>query len=128
MVLRRLVLEQIKKDSPGSIAIPDLRLIAWHGALGVAYHLSLEKNNRLTFSEMVNGESGSGDDLELNLKLLMTIFMVEAQSVLDRQQSIAQNTALTENVFLMAVCTQLRIPLFIVGKSSNCSKSSFSTL
>jgi len=116
MVLRRLVLEQIKKDSPGSIAIPDLRLIAWHGALGVAYHLSLEKNNRLTFSEMVNGESGSGDDLELNLKLLMTIFMVEAQSVLDRQQSIAQNTALTENVFLMAVCTQLRIPLFIVGK------------
>ncbi len=37
-------------------------------------------------------------------------------------QNIARNTALSENVFMMAVCTELRIPLFVVGKPGS-SKS-----
>lgn len=36
--------------------------------------------------------------------------------------NIAKNTALRENVFMMAVCVDLRIPLFIVGKPGS-SKS-----
>ena len=36
--------------------------------------------------------------------------------------NIAQNTALTENVFMMVVCIELRIPLFVVGKPGS-SKS-----
>ena len=37
-------------------------------------------------------------------------------------ENIAQNTALRENVFMMAVCVDLRIPLFLVGKPGS-SKS-----
>ena len=37
-------------------------------------------------------------------------------------ENIARNAALRENVFMMAVCIELRIPLFIVGKPGS-SKS-----
>ena len=37
-------------------------------------------------------------------------------------ENIAKNAALRENVFMMAICIELRIPLFIVGKSGS-SKS-----
>ena len=36
--------------------------------------------------------------------------------------NIAKNTALRENVFMMAICIELRIPLFLVGKPGS-SKS-----
>ena len=36
--------------------------------------------------------------------------------------NIARNTALSENVFMMVVCIELRIPLFVVGKPGS-SKS-----
>ncbi|XP_046860850.1 E3 ubiquitin-protein ligase rnf213-alpha-like [Xenia sp. Carnegie-2017] len=39
---------------------------------------------------------------------------------LDR--NIARNTALSENVFMMAICAELRLPLFVVGKPGS-SKS-----
>ena len=37
-------------------------------------------------------------------------------------KNIARNSALRENVFMMVVCTSLRIPLFLVGKPGS-SKS-----
>ena len=37
-------------------------------------------------------------------------------------ENIARNVALRENVFMMAVCVDLRIPLFLVGKPGS-SKS-----
>ena len=37
-------------------------------------------------------------------------------------RNIARNTALSENVFMMLVCIELRIPLFVVGKPGS-SKS-----
>ena len=36
--------------------------------------------------------------------------------------NIARNTALRENVFMMVVCIELKIPLFLVGKPGS-SKS-----
>ena len=41
---------------------------------------------------------------------------------LDLGPNIARNTALSENVFMMVVCIELRIPLFVVGKPGS-SKS-----
>ncbi|XP_067056125.1 E3 ubiquitin-protein ligase rnf213-alpha-like isoform X2 [Acropora muricata] len=41
---------------------------------------------------------------------------------LELAQNIARNTALRENVFMMVVCIELRIPLFVVGKPGS-SKS-----
>ncbi|XP_068694646.1 E3 ubiquitin-protein ligase rnf213-alpha-like isoform X2 [Montipora foliosa] len=43
-------------------------------------------------------------------------------NVLKLGQNIARNTALSENVFMMVVCIELRIPLFVVGKPGS-SKS-----
>ena len=37
-------------------------------------------------------------------------------------ENIAHNVALRENVFMMTVCVELRIPLFVVGKPGS-SKS-----
>ena len=37
-------------------------------------------------------------------------------------ENIARNAALRENVFMMAICVELRIPLFLVGKPGS-SKS-----
>ena len=36
--------------------------------------------------------------------------------------NVARNAALRENVFMMAICVELRIPLFLVGKPGS-SKS-----
>ena len=41
---------------------------------------------------------------------------------LELGRNIARNTALSENVFMMVVCIELRIPLFVVGKPGS-SKS-----
>ena len=41
--------------------------------------------------------------------------------------NIAKNTALSENVFMMVVCIELRIPLFVVGKPGS-SKSLAKTI
>ncbi len=37
-------------------------------------------------------------------------------------KNIARNAALRENIFMMAICVELRIPLFLVGKPGS-SKS-----
>ena len=41
---------------------------------------------------------------------------------MDLGPNIAKNAALRENVFMMAICVELRIPLFLVGKPGS-SKS-----
>ena len=43
-------------------------------------------------------------------------------SQLELEPNIACNAALSENVFMMVVCIELRIPLFVVGKPGS-SKS-----
>ena len=43
------------------------------------------------------------------------------------EPNIARNQALKENVFMMAVCIELRIPLFLVGKPGS-SKSLAKTI
>jgi hypothetical protein len=42
-------------------------------------------------------------------------------------ENIARNQALKENVFMMVVCIELRIPLFLVGKPGS-SKSLAKTI
>ncbi len=47
------------------------------------------------------------------------------ETLLDKMtlgKNIARNAALRENVFMMAICVELRIPLFLVGKPGS-SKS-----
>ena len=46
---------------------------------------------------------------------------------LDLKDNIAKNKALCENLFMMVVCIELRIPLFIIGKPGS-SKSLAKTI
>lgn len=46
---------------------------------------------------------------------------------LDLEENIALNNALCENVFMMVICIELRIPLFVVGKPGS-SKSLAKTI
>ena len=65
-------------------------------------------------------------DLCLILLLFSTFVDTRCQKAvlneLDLDNNIARNTALSENVFMMVVCIELRIPLFVVGKPGS-SKS-----
>ena len=56
---------------------------------------------------------------------LMYLFYRCQDVLLDNMKlgpNIAKNAALRENVFMMAICIELRIPLFLVGKPGS-SKS-----
>ena len=46
---------------------------------------------------------------------------------LELEPTIARNEALCENIFMMVVCIELRIPLFVVGKPGS-SKSLAKTI
>jgi hypothetical protein len=48
-------------------------------------------------------------------------------SSVNLEENIARNEALKENVFMMVVCIELRIPLFLVGKPGS-SKSLAKTI
>lgn len=94
-------------------------------AVGVCYHASLEQQELYwrvicTFlpepyndSKVVLGELTRTQDLFL--------------SGVPLRKTIARNLALKENVFMMVVCIELRIPLFLVGKPGS-SKSLAKTI
>ncbi|XP_023378779.1 E3 ubiquitin-protein ligase RNF213 [Pteropus vampyrus] len=94
-------------------------------ALGVCYHASLEKQipywraicrflpEPYSDSKVVLGELARTQDLFL--------------SGVPLRKTIARNLALKENVFMMVICIELRIPLFLVGKPGS-SKSLAKTI
>ena len=58
-------------------------------------------------------------------KMIVTFYYRCQEVLLDNMKlgpNIARNAALRENVFMMAICIQLKIPLFLVGKPGS-SKS-----
>lgn len=48
---------------------------------------------------------------------LKNIFKKVFLDEINLPEAIARNQALKENVFMMIMCVQLKIPLFIIGKS-----------
>ena len=91
-------------------------------ALGVCYHVTL-------------------DDRRKYRKVIAKLLQVDQEEILDEiiacqnvfindielEKDIGRNEALTENVFMMVVCAELRIPLFLVGKPGS-SKSLAKTI
>ncbi|XP_021096800.1 E3 ubiquitin-protein ligase RNF213 isoform X2 [Heterocephalus glaber] len=94
-------------------------------AIGICYHASLEKKDpyRRTIcrflpepykdSKVILDEITQAQDLFLNGVPL--------------RKTIAKNLALKENVFMMIICIELKIPLFLVGKPGS-SKSLAKTI
>ena len=66
--------------------------------------------------------SGISSCMSSNYFILMHRCQEAFLSNMELGQNIAHNQALRENVFMMTVCVELRIPLFVVGKPGS-SKS-----
>ncbi|XP_052426303.1 E3 ubiquitin-protein ligase rnf213-beta [Carassius gibelio] len=89
-------------------------------AIGVCYYPSLENKGTYlaTMSECFPCPFNSKESLEQEITSCQDFFLEKIQT----RGRIAKNLALKENVFLMVVCIELRIPLFLVGKPGS-SKS-----
>ncbi|XP_062071742.1 E3 ubiquitin-protein ligase RNF213 isoform X3 [Lepus europaeus] len=94
-------------------------------ALGVCYHASLEKKEsywRVVCQLLPRPYDSSKAVLE-EISQTQALFL----HGVPLRQAIARNAALKENVFMMVVCIELKIPLFLVGKPGS-SKSLAKTI
>uniref|UniRef100_A0A3Q2DU59 RING-type E3 ubiquitin transferase n=1 Tax=Cyprinodon variegatus TaxID=28743 RepID=A0A3Q2DU59_CYPVA len=89
-------------------------------AVGVCYYPSLVAKEKylaeicMYFPRPMNSVAA----LQEEISTCQDLFLQNVQT----RETIAKNIALKENVFLMVVCIELRIPLFLVGKPGS-SKS-----
>ncbi|XP_044192717.1 E3 ubiquitin-protein ligase rnf213-beta isoform X2 [Thunnus albacares] len=89
-------------------------------AVGVCYYPSLVAKEEY-LSEICRffpDPFDSSQELQEEISSCQDFFLENIQT----RETIAKNVALKENVFLMVVCIELRIPLFLVGKPGS-SKS-----
>ncbi|XP_035510465.1 E3 ubiquitin-protein ligase rnf213-alpha [Morone saxatilis] len=93
-------------------------------AIGVCYHACLEYKDK--YRQKV---SKSLPPAYSPVKVLQEISLMQdlLLSGVPMGDTIARNSALKENVFMMVLCIELRIPLFLVGKPGS-SKSLSKTL
>ncbi|KAM3598560.1 uncharacterized protein V6R79_019582 [Siganus canaliculatus] len=92
-------------------------------AIGVCYHACLEKKDK--YREKVSKcllQYTPGQVMQ-EISLMQDLLL----SGVPMGETIARNSALKENVFMMVLCIELRIPLFLVGKPGS-SKSLSKTL
>uniref|UniRef100_A0A3B3SIL3 RING-type E3 ubiquitin transferase n=1 Tax=Paramormyrops kingsleyae TaxID=1676925 RepID=A0A3B3SIL3_9TELE len=101
-----------------SIAVRTLKCLAL--AVGVCYYPMLvsKKPYLKAISRYFPEPLNSARSIEHEIHNCQDIFLRNVQT----RETIAKNMALKENVFLMVVCIELRIPLFLVGKPGS-SKS-----
>ncbi|KAF6297909.1 hypothetical protein mRhiFer1_000154 [Rhinolophus ferrumequinum] len=94
-------------------------------AVGVCYHASLESQESYRkaicrfLPEPYNNSKVVLDEITLTQDLFL--------SGVPLRKTIARNLALKENVFMMVICIELKIPLFLVGKPGS-SKSLAKTI
>ncbi|XP_053396012.1 E3 ubiquitin-protein ligase rnf213-alpha-like [Mercenaria mercenaria] len=97
-------------------------------ALGVCYHACLKTREQYRefiaqyFAIPCKLPKGRGQILE-EIDCCQDVFLDHV----DLEKNIARNMALKENVFMMVVCIELRIPLFLIGKPGS-SKSLAKTI
>ncbi|XP_041853322.1 E3 ubiquitin-protein ligase rnf213-alpha isoform X2 [Melanotaenia boesemani] len=93
-------------------------------AIGVCYHACLENKDkyRQKISKKLPYPYSPGKVMQ-EISLMQDLLL----SGVPMGDTIARNSALKENVFMMVLCIELRIPLFLVGKPGS-SKSLSKTL
>lgn len=93
-------------------------------SIGVCYHACLE--NKEKYRQIVSKSLPQGCN---QAKVMQEISLMQdlLLSGVPMGKTIARNSALKENVFMMVLCIELRIPLFLVGKPGS-SKSLSKTL
>lgn len=89
-------------------------------SVGVCYYPSLVDRNQYlsVISRYFPEPLCSSEALQEEISTCQDVFLQNIKT----RETIAKNVALKENVFLMVVCIELRIPLFLVGKPGS-SKS-----
>ncbi|XP_062362182.1 E3 ubiquitin-protein ligase RNF213 [Cinclus cinclus] len=94
-------------------------------AVGVCYHASLERKEpyRTAISQVLPKPYNTQKRILEEISLMQDLFL----SGVPLQDTIARNLALKENVFMMVICIELKIPLFLVGKPGS-SKSLAKTI
>ncbi|XP_041095708.1 E3 ubiquitin-protein ligase rnf213-beta [Polyodon spathula] len=103
-----------------SVAEVDVAFKCLALAVGVCYYPSLVSKMEYLqficryFPEPLN----SAEAIKQVISTCQSVFLQNIKT----RETVAKNTALKENVFLMVVCIELRIPLFLVGKPGS-SKS-----
>ncbi|OXB61070.1 hypothetical protein ASZ78_013633 [Callipepla squamata] len=107
---------------------PERNNVIWSlvQAVGVCYHASLEKKEayRNAISKVLPKPYYDTQKKILEeISLMQDLFL----SRVHLRDTIARNLALKENVFMMVICIELKIPLFLVGKPGS-SKSLAKTI
>ncbi|XP_066836382.1 E3 ubiquitin-protein ligase RNF213 isoform X3 [Anser cygnoides] len=94
-------------------------------AVGVCYHASLERKEayRNAISQVLPKPYDTQKKILEEITLMQDLFL----SGVYLRDTIARNLALKENVFMMVICIELKIPLFLVGKPGS-SKSLAKTI
>ncbi|XP_076818192.1 E3 ubiquitin-protein ligase rnf213-alpha-like [Clavelina lepadiformis] len=92
-------------------------------ALGMCYHATLSERNeyREQLAEVIATSQRlqiTGNDILNDIIACQKVFI----NAVELEKDIAKNEALRENVFMIVVCAEMRIPLFLVGKPGS-SKS-----
>ncbi|XP_068134511.1 LOW QUALITY PROTEIN: E3 ubiquitin-protein ligase RNF213-like [Hyperolius riggenbachi] len=94
-------------------------------AAGVCYHASLETKDsyRRVICKLFPGPYGDPNAILNEITSIQDMFLAGVQL----RDTIARNLALKENLFMMVICIELKIPLFLVGKPGS-SKSLAKTI
>ncbi|XP_058845777.1 E3 ubiquitin-protein ligase rnf213-beta isoform X2 [Acipenser ruthenus] len=105
---------------PKSVVEEDVAFKCLALAVGVCYYPSLvSKMEYLQFiCRYFPKPLNSAEAIKEVISTCQDVFLQNIKT----RETVAKNTALKENVFLMVVCIELRIPLFLVGKPGS-SKS-----
>uniref|UniRef100_A0A8C6CC37 E3 ubiquitin-protein ligase RNF213 n=1 Tax=Monodon monoceros TaxID=40151 RepID=A0A8C6CC37_MONMO len=94
-------------------------------AIGVCYHASLEKKEsyRKAICRFFPEPYNDSKIILIEITQTQDLFLND----ISLRKTIAKNLALKENVFMMVICIELKIPLFLVGKPGS-SKSLAKTI
>uniref|UniRef100_A0A8D0H9P7 Ring finger protein 213 n=1 Tax=Sphenodon punctatus TaxID=8508 RepID=A0A8D0H9P7_SPHPU len=122
----RLLLKNLERDL-GKKSCIKRNTIIWSLVLsvGVCYHASLEKKEpyRKAICKILPKPYDSPKGMFEEIDLMQYVFLRR----IFLRDTIAKNLALKENVFMMVICIELKIPLFLVGKPGS-SKSLAKTI
>ncbi|XP_062875116.1 E3 ubiquitin-protein ligase rnf213-alpha [Trichomycterus rosablanca] len=116
--------EQTDEQSPGDVIERNPILWSLVMAIGVCYHACLEDKEKYR-NKICKYFPGTHTPVKLMQEILVMQDLLLSGVPLG--ETIARNNALKENVFMMVICIELRIPLFLVGKPGS-SKSLSKTL
>ncbi|KAF4797459.1 E3 ubiquitin-protein ligase RNF213 [Turdus rufiventris] len=127
---RQLLLRELEKylaEKKAPKGSGDRSAVTWALvlAVGVCYHASLERKEpyRTAISQVLPKPYDTQKRILEEISLMQDLFL----SGVPLRDTIARNLALKENVFMMVICIELKIPLFLVGKPGS-SKSLAKTI